>query len=268
MQALLNLLFGGCEFEASLFPRDLSLVLMRGPRFQLRAALQLGALALTDPNIATAILRVRRKRLTYLTVPALLDLHEAAARVEANNLPGILIEAGCALGGSAIVLAASKRADRPFYVYDVFGMIPPPSPNDERDAWSRYEEIRMGRSAGIGGDPYYGYQTELRERVTRNFERHGFPLERANIHLVQGLYEDTLYVAEPVALAHIDCDWHDSVWTCLTRIAPHLVVGGTLIIDDYADYSGCKKAVDRYFADKRDRFAFEMRSRLHVVRLH
>lgn len=240
---------------------------MPDPRSRLSAALKLGAVSLSHPDIAATILRVRRERLTYLTVPALLDLHQAAARVEADNLPGIFIEAGCALGGSAIVLAASKRAERPFYVYDVFGMIPPPSPNDERDAWSRYEEIKTGRSAGIGGDPYYGYQTDLREKVVRNFERHGFPLGRSNVHLVQGLYEDVLHVTESVALAHIDCDWHDSVWTCLKRIAPYLVVGGRLIIDDYEDYSGCRKAVDRYFADKHDRFAFEMRSRLHIVRL-
>jgi asparagine synthase (glutamine-hydrolysing) len=222
---------------------------------------------LSKPGIAATILGVRRERLTYLTVPALLELHQAAARVEADNLPGIFVEAGCALGGSAIVLAASKRAERPFYVYDVFGMIPPPSPNDERDAWSRYEEIQTGHSPGIGSDLYYGYQSDLRERVMRNFERHGLPLDRFNIHLVQGLYEDTLHFAEPVALAHIDCDWHDSVWMCLTRITPHLVVGGRLIIDDYEDYAGCRKAVDRYFAHQRDCFAFEMRSRLHIVRL-
>ncbi|MFC1466509.1 MAG: TylF/MycF/NovP-related O-methyltransferase [Candidatus Brachytrichaceae bacterium NZ_4S206] len=240
---------------------------MPDPKSQLGAVLKLGAVSLSHPSVAATVLRVRRERLTYLTVPALLDLHQTAARIEANNLPGIFIEAGCALGGSAIVLAASKRANRPFYVYDVFGMIPPPSSNDERDAWSRYEEIQTGRSGGIGGDPYYGYQTDLLERVTRNFEQHGFPLDRSNIRLVQGLYEDTLYVTEPVALAHLDCDWHDSVWTCLTRIVPQLVVGGTLIVDDYADYSGCKKAVDRYFADKHDCFAFEKRSRLHIVRL-
>lgn len=261
------MLFSACGFEVLLSPHGLSLVPMPDPKSQLGAALKLGAVSLSHPSVAAIVLRVRREHLTYLTVPALLDLHQTAARIEADNLPGIFIEAGCALGGSAIVLAASKRANRPFYVYDVFGMIPPPSSNDERDAWSRYEEIQTGRSAGIGGDSYYGYQTDLLERVTRNFERHGFPLDRSNIRLVQGLYEDTLYVTEPVALAHIDCDWHDSVWTCLTRIVPHLVVGGRLIVDDYADYSGCKKAVDRYFADKHDRFAFESRSRLHIVRL-
>jgi asparagine synthase (glutamine-hydrolysing) len=234
---------------------------------RMSTALKLGAVLLSQPKAGATILGVRRERLTYLTTSALLDLHLAAVQAEIKGIPGTFVEAGCALGGSAIVLAASKRTERPLYIYDVFGMIPPPSANDGQDALARYEEIRTGQSAGLGGDLYYGYQTDLRERVTRNFERHGLSPNRHHIYLIQGLYEDTLHISEPVALAHLDCDWHDSVWTCLTRIVPYLAVGGRLIVDDYEHYAGCRKAVDRYFADKRESFAFEMKSRLHVVRL-
>jgi asparagine synthase (glutamine-hydrolysing) len=55
-----------------------------------------------------------------------------------------------------------------------------------------------------------------------------------------------LHVSEPVALAHIDGDWYRSVMTCLRRIEPNLVPGGTLVIDDYRAWSGCKRAVDEY----------------------
>ena len=82
----------------------------------------------------------------------------------------------------------------------------------------------------------------------------------------QGLFQDTLHPAGPVALAHIDGDWYASVMTCLERIVPVLIPGGTLVIDDYHHWSGCRKAVDEYFADRRDQFAFVERSRLHIVR--
>lgn len=233
---------------------------------KLRTLPTLGHLWLTRPQVATTLMRVRRERLTYLTLPVLLELQHAAAQVEKADVPGIFIEAGCALGGSAIVLAATKNPQRPMRVYDVFGMIPPPSANDGPDALLRYQCIATGQSAGIGGDLYYGYQSDLLHRVTTNFARHGVPIEQRRIQLIQGLYEDTLHIDEPVALAHIDCDWHDSVWTCLTRIGPYVSPGGKLIIDDYQDLSGCRKAVDRYFEDKRDDFVFELRSRLHITR--
>jgi asparagine synthase (glutamine-hydrolysing) len=81
-----------------------------------------------------------------------------------------------------------------------------------------------------------------------------------------GLFEDTLYIAEPVALAHIDCDWYQSVMLCLERITPHLIPGGVLVIDDYRDWAGCKRAVDEYFTGRGDEFRFVMRARLHIER--
>ena len=53
--------------------------------------------------------------------------------------------------------------------------------------------------------------------------------------------------------------------TCLSRIAPLLVPGGRIVLDDYYAWSGCRAAVDEYFAD-RGGFRFEQRARLHVVR--
>ena len=209
---------------------------------------------------------VRAESLTYLDAAALSDLFDRVERIEAKGAEGILIEAGCALGGSAIVIATAKSQSRPFYVYDVFGMIPPPSDKDDEDVQERYQVIRSGKSKGIGGNTYYGYEENLLATVGENFRRHGIPVSENNIHLVKGMFQDTLRVDEPVALAHVDGDWYESVMTCLRRIEPHLVRGGVLVIDDYDDWSGCRKAVDEYFADKRDRYDFVRKSRLHIVR--
>jgi hypothetical protein len=79
-----------------------------------------------DPVIG----EVRRQKLTYLSVGALNDLFEAAVQADRSRRPGVFIEAGCALGGSAIVLAKAKQPQRPLFVHDVFGMIPPPNEED------------------------------------------------------------------------------------------------------------------------------------------
>lgn len=227
---------------------------------------KLARLWLKDREATAVIKQVRADKLTYLEPAALIDLHTRVTQVEQQGLSGIMIEAGCALGGSALVIAAGKQPDRPLYLYDAFEMIPPPSTADGADAQQRFDVIASGQATGIKGGTYYGYRANLLAQVQHTFTHYGFETDEQHIHFVKGFYEDTLAVNQPVALAHIDCDWHDSVMTCLQRIEPHLVSGGVLIIDDYKDWSGCRTAVDTYFANRQDEFVFEMKSRLHIVR--
>jgi Macrocin-O-methyltransferase (TylF) len=204
---------------------------------------------------------VRSEGLTYLDERALREL----AHVVRVAPAGLFVEAGCALGGSAIVMASAKAPDRRLDVYDVFGMIPPPSRKDGADVHARYEVIKGGHAEGLRGRRYYGYEDDLLTIVRENFRRHGFPVEAAGIQLVRGRFDDTMVGDEPIAVAHIDADWYESVMTCLTRLTPRLVVGGTLIIDDYTHWSGCRLAVDDFFRD-REGFEFVHRARLQIVR--
>lgn len=217
----------------------------------------------TEPSISRA---VRADNLTYLSREALTDLYDRVQQIETNHITGQLIEAGCALGGSGIVMAAAKSPTRPLHIYDVFGMIPPPSDRDGHDVHERYNIIRSGKSSGIGGGRYYGYEDGLRDKVKENFVRHGFIPSAHRVFFVKGLFQDTMNIEESVALAHIDGDWYESVLTCLQRIEPHLSVGGALVVDDYDAWSGCRTAVDQYFSDKRDQYDFLSLSRLHIVR--
>lgn len=221
---------------------------------------------LTERFARKIVRAVRADSLTFLEPEALLDLFTTIRDYERQHQPGVLLEAGCAAGGSAIVMAAAKSKDRRLYVYDVFGMIPPPSDKDESDVHKRYSVIRAGDAEGIGGRKYYGYEKDLLSKVKENFKRHELPVQQNAVQLIQGLFGDTLHVTEPVLLAHIDGDWYESVLVCLQRIEPMLVPGGALVIDDYFAWSGCRKAVDEFFADKRDRFDFVQKSRLHIVR--
>lgn len=191
--------------------------------------------------------RVRDERLTYLSLDKLRVLERLAKAVDRDGVPGSVIECGVALGGSAIVLA-SLLPQRRFDGYDVFGMIPPPGPADPPEVHERYRVIEEGRSSGIRGDAYYGYEDDLLGKVEAAFARHGVPVDGERIRLHEGLFEDTLRPDGPVALAHVDCDWHDPVRLCIERIWPQLPVGGHLVFDDYNDYGGCRRAVDAHVA--------------------
>lgn len=197
------------------------------------------------------IKHLREAKLTYLSVEKMRALVTEITRIEANEIKGGMIEAGCALGGSAILLSKLKNQKRDFSVYDVFETIPAPTSEDPSDVHERYEKIASGGAQGLEGDEYYGYQENLYEKVLSNFEREGVDLETNQVSLVKGLLQDTMKVTGPISFAHIDVDWYDPVKVSLERIYPHLSVGGVIVLDDYYDWGGCRKAVDEFLANNK-----------------
>jgi O-methyltransferase len=217
-------------------------------------------------TVEQTIARARAEHLTFLSPDHLRDLARVVLEIERKRLPGLLIEAGTARGGSAIVIAAAKAPERPMKVYDVFGMIPPPSEHDGADVHKRYATIAGGEARGVGGETYYGYRDDLYEEVAGSFARLGVPTGEHRVELIRGLFEDTIELDEPVALAHLDGDWYESTMTCLTRIAPLVVPGGRIVLDDYFHWSGCRTAVDEYFSGRDEFRLVEQRSKLHAIR--
>lgn len=202
---------------------------------------------------------MRREKLTYLTRGRFLQLERELERVIRENIPGDFLEFGIALGGSAVVIATAAGDSRSFHGFDVFGMIPPPEEGkDDQHALDRYAVIVSGESTGIGGDRYYGYRDDLYTAVTAAFRRNGLAVDGSAVSLHKGLFEETwpLYRGERIAFAHVDCDWYEPVRFCLERIAERLSAGGAIVLDDYHDYAGCRRAADEFMA-ARPEFSFE-----------
>jgi asparagine synthase (glutamine-hydrolysing) len=202
-------------------------------------------LALRSPTS----LKVVRDKLTYLNFEKL-DRIDAACRRTAG-IKGDILEFGVALGGSGILMAKYAAAPKRFCGFDVFGQIPPPtSEKDDEKSRFRYDIIRSGQSKGIRGEEYYGYRDDLLQQVSGSFDRYGVAVDGQRVVLHQGLFEDTLPIAdiEKVSLAHIDCDWYDPVALCLSYCADRLSSRGIIVIDDYHDYGGCRTAVDEFLA--------------------
>jgi asparagine synthase (glutamine-hydrolysing) len=205
-------------------------------------------------SISSVARRVKERRLTYLSSEKIRNLERCLREIEARGVPGLVIEAGVALGGSAILLASQMGRGRSFRGYDVFGRIPPPSERDDEKSRARFAVIEAGQAKGLGDDPYYGYVDNLYEQVVKRFESFGLAVDGQRISLHRGLFAETM-VFEPgarVALAHIDCDWHDPVSLCLERLYPVWSPGGYWVIDDYNDYGGCRRAVDEFLAGHDD----------------
>lgn len=210
--------------------------------------------------------RVVWDQLSYSGGDTLTELHDEVRRSDREGVPGVLLEAGCGTGGSALVMAAAKAPTRQLLVYDVFGMPPGPTMKDGPDVHRRWEEIVSGKSGGIGSRTYYGYVDDLLGTIVATFMRYGLPPEQNGIRFIKGLLQDRLDGDQPVAVAHVDCDRYESVRTCLDRIAPRLSPGGVMIVDDYEFKSGCKHAVDEFMQENRARFSMIRKTRVHIVR--
>jgi hypothetical protein len=204
------------------------------------------SLSSLKPSERKLITRIREKNLTYLSDRKLASIVTSCRSIEASDLQGAFLEAGCALGGSSILIASLKDKERPLLVYDVFGMIPPPTEQDSPEVHARYRAIVEGESKGIGGNKYYGYEANLFDIVRSNLKSFAIDCDEQSVSLIKGLVQNTMNIDRPIAFAHVDVDWYDPVMTCLEKIFPNLVSGGVIILDDYHDWGGCRKATDEY----------------------
>ena len=182
-----------------------------------------------QPEMYRVVETVSERRLTSIDKAALCELAQTVMDIEFDGLEGDFLQAGCGLGGAAIVIAHAKRRSRIFTVHDPFSA----GPNAEKD-------------------------------VRRELAAHGAD-ERLNVRLFPGPYEGTLPANGDLAIAHLDCGKYDAMRILLERTAPRLVSGGRLIIDDYRTREECRQAVDDYFRGKGG-FQLVRKSRLHIIK--
>lgn len=182
-----------------------------------------------QPEMFRVVEMVTARKLTTIDKAALCELAQTVMDIEFDGLEGDFLQAGCGLGGAAIVIAHAKRRNRPLAVHDPFG-------------------------AGADAE-----SQARRELATHSAD------ERLSVKLFPGPYEKTVESKGALALAHVDCGKYDPMRVLLEALVPRLVRGGNLIIDDYKNKEECRKAVDDYFRGK-EGFQFVRKSRLHVIK--
>ena len=198
--------------------------------------------------------RIQAHHLTYLRPARLKSLEAEMDSLPDGSQPGLVVEFGVALGGSGALLASKLPRGMAFVGYDVFGQIPSPDENDSARSHERYAIIDAGESKGLHGETYYGYRDNLIDEVKANFAVIGAPVDGKRIKLVKGLFRDTVNFPEGtvIRLAHIDCDWYDPTMFCLDAVAPYIPKWGTIIIDDFDDWEGCRRATHEWLAANPD----------------
>jgi O-methyltransferase len=177
---------------------------------------------------------------TMIGLRRLENLEECIVDVIRGGIPGDLLEAGVWRGGATILMRAVLKAygatDRVVWVADSFQGLPKPDPD---------------HYPADAGDRHWTWpQLSVSEaEVRRNFARYG--LLDDQVRFLAGWFRDTLPNApvDRLAILRIDADMYESTREALTYLYPKLSPGGYVIIDDYGDVAGCRKAVDDFRAE-------------------
>lgn len=177
------------------------------------------------------------------------ELIQAIRYVESRSIPGDLVECGVWRGGNLVIAGLLRnrlRFDRRIWAFDTFaGMTAPTAadfkPGEELDVEKKFARLDRGARND------WCYASE--EDVLRNFEAR---VGNRDLLTVKGPVEDTLRKSEnlptEIAILRLDTDFYESTKAELEILYPRLSPGGVLIVDDYGEWAGARKAVDEYFS--------------------
>ena len=136
-----------------------------------------------------------------------------------------------------------KEAKRKIYGYDTFEGMPEPSIQDGVKINQVYQNFKNRN------EPW----TKASLDDVKNSSKKLF-LDTEDFNFIKGMVENTLKdkknLPNKISLLRLDTDLYESTKIELNILYPLLVDNGVLIIDDYGDFPGCRKAVDDYFSDK------------------
>ena len=87
------------------------------------------------------------------------------------------------------------------------------------------------------------------DEVKENVFSTGYP--KGKIHFIEGKVEDTIPTNIPneIALLRLDTGWYESYKHVMAHLFPLLRQDGVIIIDDYGQWEGARRAIDEYISD-------------------
>ncbi len=176
----------------------------------------------------------------------LFGLVEATRYVARSGIPGDVVECGVWRGGSmqavALTLLEQGASDRGLHLFDTFEGMPPPTEADRRGDTSA-EEMLAAHSSDHRVWAVAGLD-DVREAMRE------VDYPEQNVYFHEGLVEDTVpgQAPEVIALLRLDTDWYESTRHELEHLYDRLAPGGVLILDDYGDWDGARKAADEFVA--------------------
>lgn len=185
-------------------------------------------------------------------------LIQSIKHVVKNNIEGDIVECGVWRGGNLIlsqeILINLKDKKKKIYGFDTFEGMTEPQDIDVDMHGKKSSEL-MSKTKKINNQKNIWAYCDI-ETVSKNIEKN---TDFSGIKLIKGDVKNTLTdvnLPKKISILRLDTDWYESTKIELEKLYPLLSIGGILIIDDYGQFKGCKKAVDEFFADNKSFFHY------------
>jgi len=173
-----------------------------------------------------------------------------------KDLPGNIIECGCARCGTSVILAQylySKNIRKKVYALDSFSGFDP-------------NELEKEKQLGLTKVPSDAFTYGSYDYVKKKIQKLG--LSQILVP-VSGYFQNTLSkIDSNFCMALIDCDLGESLTYAAKNIWPRLVGNGLLFFDDYGSegFMGVKLAVDKFVETHRSEIkSYGLSRRLYRV---
>lgn len=200
--------------------------------------------------------RIIRAGLSPFPETTLAEAGRCIRETETRKISGILLAAGPDPLGLAIMMVRSKSPDRALWVFE--------TEEEENPEWVLQP---AGPSVAGEAEPSAWRPRRHASRPGPDWQNFGIHPGRNNLTILHGLPGETVAVHHPVAFAHLHGDSFAGTTACLQQIAPALAPGGSLLVNDYYLFGGCREAVDDYFrGNQRCDFVFSNRDGKLLVR--
>lgn len=156
-----------------------------------------------------------------------------------RHIGGEYAECGVWRGGMSAAIAEILGAGCKVNLFDSFDGLPEAKEIDGKEAI----EWQMNTS----GSTYYN-NCAAEQRYVKDvmaIARH------SNYEIFSGWFSETLpnFRSTSIGILRLDGDWYESIYTSLKYLYPMVRDQGLIIIDDYAQWTGCSRAVHKYLSD-------------------
>lgn len=194
----------------------------------------------------------RCRKYTMTSEERMYALYNAVKYITDAKIKGDIVECGVWKGGSAMICAisliGSKDKTRKIYLYDTFTGMSKPTKDDETEFNKEQTDKKWAK---MQKNRYNKWCYSPIDEVKKNMMSTGYPEDK--MVFIKGKVENTIPEKIPkcIALLRLDTDWYSSTYHELKYLFPLLSERGVLIIDDYGHWAGAKKAVDKYFKEKK-----------------
>ncbi len=180
---------------------------------------------------------------TLVKYVPLVQCHDFILKLDEEGIEGSVVEMGCWNGGLVAFMAWTVKhkgkIKRDVWGFDSFEGFPSFEGEDARDA------ERTARRHGYSEGALQASYSEAVEIALK--------LD-VDLSIIKGWFEDTVPKCKEqmgeIALLRLDGDLYSSTKYCLEELYDQVVEGGYIVIDDWHNWFGCRKAVYEFFNER------------------